>query len=126
MKDKLENGMYYRSVCGNIKKLVDEDLKFEMTKQNCELASFDIIDLIEYMDLLVIENKVKDIDNKELYVFNPVRCDGFTTFENGKRCMIINMDYIVPIENITIKSILTKEQFERMSYYIQDVSNSEN
>lgn len=81
-------------------------------------ASDKLIDLVEYMDLLVTENKAKDINNKEVYFFNPVRCDGFTTFENNQHCMIINMDYIIPIENIKIYQILTKEQFEQMSYKV--------
>lgn len=82
--------------------------------------SHNIIDLIEYMDLLVIENKLKDIDNREIYLFNPVRCDGFTEFEGGKRCMIINMDYIIPIENIKVYQALTHEIFECNSYKVGD------
>lgn len=70
------------------------------------------------MDLLVIENKLKDIDNREIYLFNPVRCDGFTEFADGKRCMIINLDYIIPIENIKVYQVLTNEQFENMSYKV--------
>ena len=47
-----------------------------------------------------------------------MRCDGFAIFENDKRCMIINMDYIVPVENIKIYKVLTHEQFEFESYKV--------
>lgn len=125
--EKIECGMYARTRNGLISKIEeirdwvifieDSDLPFRDKEIK---ASYNIIDLIEYMDLLVIENKLKDVDNREIYLFNPVRCDGFTTFEDGKHCMIINMDYIVPIENIKVYQVLTHELFESMSYKVGD------
>lgn len=133
---KLEVGMYFRTKSGTINKIdsLTEDKsefyfdtkpifsdgeclgsKWGYTKDIIK-ASDKLIGLVEYMDLLVIENKVKDINNNEIYFFNPVRCDGFTTFENNQHCMIVNMDYIIPIENIKIKQILTSEMFEKNSY----------
>lgn len=137
---KLETGMYIRTDEG-IRKILNEyeegyrldrSLHYlypeghDLYKEDLEdaedkfvtNASFNIIDLIEHMDLLVIENKVKDIEGKKKYFFNPVRCDGFAIFENNKRCMIINMDYIVPVENIKIYKVLTHEQFERKAYKV--------
>ena len=132
---ELKPNMYVRTYKG-IRKIVEvvEDNNYYIDKtyindfrqeidcitDSCIIGepSFNIIDLIEYMDLLVIENKLKDIDNREIYLFNPVRCDGFTTFEDGKHCMIINMDYIIPIENIKIYQALTHEMFESMSYKV--------
>lgn len=97
--------------------LYKEDLEDDENKIVTK-SSFNIIDLVELMDLLVIENEVKDIEGKKKYFFNPVRCDGFAIFENDKRCMIINMDYIVPVENIKIYKVLTHEQFEHESYKV--------
>ena len=83
-------------------------------------ASFDIIDLIEYMDLLEIEGSIKIYgENKTVALFNPVRCDGFTEFEDGTHCMILNLDYLVNIKDLKIKSVLTKEQFEAMKYVVE-------
>lgn len=124
---ELKPGMYVRTKHNGIKKIValytesiftDNHIRIE--NKNIVKASYNIIDLIEYMDLLVIENKLKDIDNREIYLFNPVRCDGFTEFEGGKRCMIINMDYIIPIENIKVYQVLTHEIFECNSYKVGD------
>ncbi len=134
----LKVGMYFRTKVGTINKidsLTDDKSEFYFdTKtifsdgeclgskwgytKDIIKASDKLIDLVEYMNLLVIENKVKGIDNKEVYFFNPVRCDGFTTFENNQHCMIINMDYIIPIENIKIYQILTKEMFDQISYKV--------
>lgn len=136
--DKLEEGMYVRfeGMINKILEIEEDYINFDMNwydhwndevssmridrfiKDYEPKASKKIIDLIEYKDLLVIENQVKDINNKELYFFNPVRCDGFTTFESNQHCMIINLDYIVPIDNIKIYKILTHEQFEQMSYKV--------
>lgn len=123
---KLEVGMYVRAKDGIITKIIDnrdnviiktDDYTTHLRSKVIK-ASHNIIDLVEYMDLLVIENKLKDIDNRKIYLFNPVRCDGFTEFSDGKRCMIINMDYIIPIENIKVYQVLTHEMFEKNSYKV--------
>lgn len=83
-------------------------------------ASFNIIDLIEYMDLLEIENPIKLYgENKTIALFNPVRCDGFTEFEDGTHCIILNLDYLVDVKDLKIKSVLTKEQFNSMKYVVE-------
>ena len=118
---KLEVGMYVRTKKGNIYKFeTNNSMAKNGAKKYMVNCSYNIIDLIEYMDLLVIENKLKDIDNREIYLFNPVRCDGFTEFADGKHCMIINMDYIIPIENIKVYQVLTYEMFKSISYKVGD------
>ena len=82
--------------------------------------SSNIIDLIEYMDLLELEHPVKLYDtDTTIGLFNPVRCDGFTTFEDGTHCIILNMDYIVDIKDLKIKSVLTHEQFDEIKYEVR-------
>ena len=84
------------------------------------VASFNLIDLIEYMDLLEIENSVKLYgENKTVALFNPVRCDGFTEFEDGTHCIILNLDYLVDVKDLKIKSVLTKEQFNAWKYVVE-------
>lgn len=109
---------FIESIDCSIPPCYPSDEEIEKIKRHIIKASDKLINLVEYMDLLVIENKVKDINNNEVYLFNPVRCDGFTVFENNQHCMIINMDYIIPIENIKIKQILTSEIFDQMSYKV--------
>lgn len=78
-----------------------------------------IIDLVQYMDLLEIENPIKVYGKDEkISLFNPVRCDGFTTFEDGTHCIILNLDYLVDIKDLKIKSILTSEQFYIEKYKV--------
>ena len=85
-----------------------------------ESASFNIIDLIEYMDLLEIEGSIKIYgENKTVALFNPVRCDGFTEFEDGTHCIILNLDYLVDVKDLKIKSVLTKEQFDACKYVVE-------
>lgn len=87
---------------------------------NIDKASFNIIDLIEYMDLLEIENPIKLYgENKTIALFNPVRCDGFTEFEDGTHCIILNLDYLVDVKDLKIKSVLTKEQFNAWKYVVE-------
>lgn len=87
-------------------------------------ASFNLIDLIEYMDLLEIEGSIKIYgENKTVALFNPVRCDGFTLFEDGTHCIILNLDYLVDVKDLKIKSVLTKEQFDSMKYVVERDTN---
>lgn len=126
MKDKLENGMYIRSKIGQIGKINNfseynvcvelNEMFLDIVRiENIQKASFNIIDLIEVGDY-VNGYKVSAI-------YNP----------NGDE--IVNITLIMEygyetintyIDDYSINSIVTKEQFERMSYYIQDVSNSKN
>ena len=83
--------------------------------------SFNIIDLVEYMDLLWLEHPIKLYDSDTtIGLFNPVRCDGFTTFEDGTHCIILNLDYIVDIKDLKIKGIITHEQIESMEYKVKE------
>ena len=72
------------------------------------------------MDLLEIEGSIKIYgENKTVALFNPVRCDGFTEFEDGTHCIILNLDYLVDVKDLKIKSVLTKEQFNSMKYVVE-------
>lgn len=82
--------------------------------------SFNMVDLIEYMDLLEIENPVKLYgEDRKISLFNPVRCDGFTEFEDGTHCIILDLDYLVDVKGLKIKSVLTKEQFNACKYVVE-------
>lgn len=84
-------------------------------------SSPNIIDLVEYMDLLWLEHPIKLYDSDTtIGLFNPVRCDGFTTFEDGTHCIILNLDYIVDIKDLKIKGIITHEQIESMEYKVKE------
>ena len=99
---------------------VPTSFNFFVFEDEITASSFNIIDLIEYMDLLEIEGSIKTYDeNKTVALFNPVRCDGFTEFEDGTHCIILNLDYLVDVKDLKIKSVLTKEQFDSMKYMIE-------
>lgn len=99
---------------------VPTSFNFFVFEDEITAFSFNIIDLIEYMDLLEIENSVKLYgENKTVALFNPVRCDGFTEFEDGTHCIILNLDYLVDIKDLKIKSVLTKEQFNSCKYVVE-------
>ena len=131
---ELKEGMYIRYQ-GEIDQIIDVVIDENNSKLNrvytnfavvdfdkIENASFNLIDLVEYMDLLEIENPVKIYgENREVSLFKPVRCDGFTKFENGTRFIILNLDYLylVDVKDLKIKSILTKEQFEANKYTVE-------
>ena len=128
---KLKEGMYIRNSNGKIekiKRLVKQNSPIFQYTINCtprfksdiKNASFNLIDLIEYMDLLEIDNPVKLYgENREVSLFNPVRVDGFTEFEDGTHCIILNLDYLVDVKDLKIKSVLTKEQFNSDKYVVK-------
>ena len=100
--------------------LLDNGNMLALHSNKVKNASFNLIDLVEYMDLLEIENPVKLYDKDEkVSLFNPVRCDGFTKFEDGTHCIILNLDYLVDIKDLKIKSVLTKEQFNSCKYVVE-------
>lgn len=79
------------------------------------------IGLVEYMDLIWVKNPIKLYDKDiEVALFNPVRCDGFTTFEDGTHCIILNLDYIVDIKDLKITHIMTKEQILYNQFKVGD------
>ena len=99
---------------------VSTSFNFFVFEDEITAFSFNIIDLIEYMDLLEIEGSIKIYgENKTVALFNPVRCDGFTEFEDGTHCIILNLDYLVNVKDLKIKSVLTKEQFNSMKYVVE-------
>ena len=104
-------GDYVRTIKGNIYKLKEEDLMFEMTKQNCKISSSNIIDLIEVGDYVngwqVIEHAHEKGRLFVPYVY--VGGKGFTTYED--------YSWELTKENEDrIETIITKEQFESMEY----------
>lgn len=129
---ELKEGMYIRYQ-GEIDQIIDVVIDENNSKLNrvytnfavvdfdkIENASFDLIDLVEYMDLLEIKNPVKIYgENREVSLFNPVRCDGFTKFEDGTHCIILDLDYLVDVKDLKIKSVLTKEQFNTCKYVVE-------
>ena len=101
-------------------KLSDNSL-LALNSKKVAKANHNILDLIEYMDLLEIENPIKLYEKDvKVSLFNPVRCDGFTEFEDGTKCIILDMNYLVEVKNLKIKRILTHEQFENNCYKIGD------
>lgn len=113
---KLEVGMWYRSTFGNIKKITDEDLEFGSTKYYCKSASFNIIDLIEVGDYVngYYVSKIWKKNEITHYV------DGTPIKRKERKITIQAPSYggIIHLENKDIKSVLTKEQFESISYRI--------
>lgn len=131
---KLEVGMYvrgkyynYRGKIGKIIKNYNNDLEiaykdgilktstslfiddnFDINGQQY-VASFDIMDLIKAGDIIV------NGSNEKLEVF---LIDNELMVRNTG--LIYDNNYYLPIKNITIKSIVTKEQFEQMSYKIEE------
>ena len=99
---------------------VSTSFNFFVFEDEITAFSFNLIDLIEYMDLLEIEGSIKIYgENKTVALFNPVRCDGFTEFEDGTHCIILNLDYLVDVKDLKIKSVLTKEQFDACKYVVE-------
>lgn len=94
-------GDYVRTIKGNIYKLTENDLKFEITKQNCKISSPNIIGLIE----------VGDYVNGHL-VLNVL------DFNDNTRILSLEKIYDSNIVEEDIKSIVTKEQFESMKYKV--------
>ena len=130
---KLEVGMYCynkyarKNGIGKIKYILSYNVIIAYKKKTSRVsirkivASYNIIDLIEYMDLLEVQNPIKLYGkDTEISFFNPVRCDGFTTFEDGTHCIILDLDYFVDVKDLKIKSILTHESFESNCYEIGD------
>ena len=111
--NKLEIGMYVRTNLGKIGKLKQVNpyyIKIEIKKRVCHIlevedvikASYDIIDLIGVGDVITTINlcgEVTKIDKENNKIY--------TTCYDGEYC-----------HKEDIKSIVTKEQFESMSYRI--------
>lgn len=133
---KLKKGMYVKYIrtmahdtIPRIAKIKEEEKHLLTLDNGCVISKTDvidagveIIDLVEHMDLIEIENSVKLYDQNEIiYLFNPVRCDGFITFQDGTRCILLNMNCCVDVKNLKIKSVLTREQFNNEKYVVNEV-----
>lgn len=110
--NKLEDGMFIRTDDGKInkfkryitdkKRVCETDMYARLAVDNIVKASFDIIDLIEVGDVITTINLCGEVtkinkENNKIY----------TTCYDGEYC-----------HKEDIKSIVTKEQFESMSYRI--------
>lgn len=133
--NKLEVGMYCKTKDGIITKvddIDDETIYFDkdiyrfygdsidfLEKNNLERiikASFDIIDLIEEGDILLLFDKEYGKEYKaEVVVDN----ENFTVVVNYEQNDLLILEYeLITNEHIELLKILTKEQFESMSYRI--------
>jgi hypothetical protein len=120
---KLEVGMYYRDIDGNVDKIRNygENQNNVMwytinniatMKGGIKKASFNIIDLIEVGDILTIEimpNQLEKLE-VELFLLHPNDDIKIKGVFNGKKYL--------SLYQINIKEILTKEQYERLVYKI--------
>lgn len=110
--NKLEVGMFIRTDDGKInkfkryitdkKRVCETDMYARLAVDNIVKASFNIIDLIEVGDVITTINlcgEVTKIDKENNKIY--------TTCYDGEYC-----------HKEDIKSIVTKEQFESMSYRI--------
>lgn len=102
MIEELEIGMYVRTINGKIW-IINSQQAISGHKKDIINASFNIIDLIEVGDY-VNGNVVKEL-NDELVIMN-----------TG---LIYDNNLYLSIKQIDIKSIVTKEQFERISYEVK-------
>lgn len=133
--NKLEVGMYVRTKDGIITKvdyIDDETIYFDkdiyrfygagidfLEKDNLERikkASFDILDLIEERDILLLFDKEF---GKEYKAEVMVDRENFAAVVNYEQNDLLNLEYeLITNEHIELLKILTKEQFESMSYRI--------
>lgn len=135
--NKLEVGMYCKTKEGIITKvddIDDETIYFDkdiyrfygdgidfLEKNNLERiikASFNIIDLIEEGDILLLFDKEYGKEYKAEVV---VDSENFTVVVNYEQNDLLILEYeLITNEHIELLKILTKEQFESMSYRIGD------
>ena len=135
--NKLEVGMYCKTKDGIITKvddIDDETIYFDkdiyrfygdgidfLEKNNLERiikASYNIIDLIEEGDILLLFDKEYGKEYKAEVV---VDSENFTVVVNYEQNDLLILEYeLITNEHIELLKILTKEQFESMSYRIGD------
>lgn len=130
--NKIEVGMYVRTKDGIIDKVII-DYNGHCANPNCKYkhiscaknyydeddikkASFNIIDLIEVGDILLLFDKEYGKEYKaEVVVDN----ENFTVVVNYEQNDLLILEYeLITNEHIELLKILTKEQFESMSYRI--------
>lgn len=87
-----------------------------------ENFSKNIIDLIEDEDFVVLEYKSPKYRERITRIFEVSKIDNFISFENQHcnfRCKVGDKKIVDKIcKNIKIKSIVTKEEFEKVEYKI--------
>lgn len=124
--NKLEVGMFIRTDDGKInkfkryitdkKRVCETDMYARLAVDNIVKASFDIIDLIEEGDILLLFDKEY---GKEYKVEVMVDRENFAAVVNYEQNDLLNLEYeLITNEHIELLKILTKEQFESMSYRI--------
>ena len=128
---KLEVGMYVRTKDGTIERIIElgyQDKEYvSFSKDNEYLtykdkikASHNIIDLIEEKDLLEIEYFSLRYEKRVTRLFEVTfKDESYTNLDNAKcKFMLIDNDWSNSDKELEpiIKSIVTKEQFESMSY----------
>lgn len=121
---KLEAGQFVRTKDGEIHKIKsinDEYIEYENgfgvpyeLKDIIIKASFNIIDLIETRDILLLFDK----DYGEKYKAEVViDRENFKSVINYEQDTLLNLEYeLITNEHIELLEILTKEQFEKTSY----------
>ena len=79
-------------------------------------ASHNIIDLIEEKDILLLFDKEYGENYKAEVVLDT---ENFKAIINYEQCDLLNLEYeLITEEHIKLLQILTKEQFESMSYRV--------
>lgn len=124
--NKLETGMYVRTNNGKInkfkryitdkKRVCETDMYVRLAVDDIVKASFNIIDLIEEGDILLLFDKEYGKEYKaEVVVDN----ENFTVVVNYEQNDLLILEYeLITNEHIELLKILAKEQFESMSYRI--------
>ena len=113
MKDKLEEGMYVRTKWGYICKIINiNDFREPSMKYGVEASYLKDIMFIGDDDILKASHNIIDLIEVGDYVngYEVTSKDQFLGFGNHDWYMLDN----------EIKSIVTKEQFESMSYKVGD------
>lgn len=124
VKEVVEN---YLSLDGNQCRLIESidysippcypsDEELDEIKSHILKASFDIIDLIEEGDILLLFDKEYGKEYKAEVV---VDRENFTVVVNYEQNDLLSLEYeLITNEHIELLKILTKEQFESKSYRI--------
>lgn len=124
--NKLEVGIFIRTDDGKInkfkryitdkKRVCETDMYARLAVDNIVKASFNIIDLIEEGDILLLFDKEYGEEYKAEVV---VDRENFTVVVNYEQNDLLILEYeLITNEHIELLKILTKEQFESMSYRI--------
>ena len=126
---EIEVGDYVRDKDGEIHKIIEinnpnDELwtyyKFENNMGNYKETiikhSKNIIDLIEVGDILLLFDKSYGENYKAEVLLDSIDCKSIINYE---QCDLLNLEYeLITEEHIKLLNILTKEQFESMSYKV--------